>query len=775
MLVVLGVAAGQFYKAPSNAISIPGTDAQLAIDRANELFPDGGKGTGRIVFQVGDGQTIQDYKTQIDDLVKGVSDVEGVSAVASPFVSSDFISKSKKIGFAQVQLEDGLGSTDKATLDTVANLVDQSRVENLQIEIGGDLIDAAPGEILGVGEVVGLGVALLVLVMTLGSLIAAGMPIATALTAIGVSAAGLFALSEVVDISTTTPVLAIMLGLAVGIDYTLFIVNKYRTYARTGHSYKVAAELALATAGNAVIYAAMTVVIALAALSVVNIPFMTTMGLTGAASIAVAALVAISLTPALLSLAGHRVFSKKNREVVKIAQASKSKVTHAVDTKTVWYRWGQLLVKYPVVTLVAAIGIVGVIALPAKDLQLGLPTDQYAAKGSTERTAYEILEKGFGPGYNGPLAMVVEGLPEVSKKDEQLVRAKAMTEFQKQAKAGEAKQKAYFEAKAMRVNTLEQQYALQMEIAATQAKGEAQKQAALAKIEETVKQYAKYVQLQKIADEVAKQNNVASVQPALVKSNGSAGLIQIVPSSAPADQATTDLINSLRDTSTQDSLTEYKNVSFGVTGSTALQNDINAKLATALPQYLFVVVGLSLILLIVAFRSILVPIKATLGFLLSVFAMLGALVVVFQWGWFGVAEAPGPIVSFIPIIATGILFGLAMDYEFFLVSGMHEAYGKDKKKDARAAVLRGFGAGAKVVTAAGIIMVSVFAGFITNHDTTVQAIGFGLAVGILIDAFIVRMTIVPAVMTLLGRSAWWLPKWIDKRLPHVSIEGDANK
>jgi RND superfamily putative drug exporter len=209
-----------------------------------------------------------------------------------------------------------------------------------------------------------------------------------------------------------------------------------------------------------------------------------------------------------------------------------------------------------------------------------------------------------------------------------------------------------------------------------------------------------------------------------------------------------------------------------VTGSTAIEEDINAKLAAALPLYLGVVVGLSLLLLILAFRSILVPIKATLGFLLSVLAMFGAIVAVFQWGWFGITDAPGPIVSFIPIIATGILFGLAMDYEFFLVSGMHEAY--QKRKDAKAAVLDGFGGGAKVVTAAAIIMISVFAGFMTNHEAVIQSIGLGLAVGILVDAFIVRMTIVPAVMTLLGKSAWWLPKWLDKRLPHISIEGESD-
>jgi RND superfamily putative drug exporter len=321
--------------------------------------------------------------------------------------------------------------------------------------------------------------------------------------------------------------------------------------------------------------------------------------------------------------------------------------------------------------------------------------------------------------------------------------------------------------------TAQQQLALQQEAAQAQIAGEKQQQAALGRIEQTVDQYAKYVQLQKIATAISNLDNVEKTLPALVTDDGTAGIIQVVPKSAPADQATTKLIASLRTPTTQHDISGNSIVSLAVTGSTALQEDISAKLGAALPQYLAIVVGLSLVLLIIAFRSIIIPLKATLGFLLSVAAMFGALVAVFQWGWFGITDAPGPIVSFIPIIAIGFLFGLAMDYEFFLVSGMHEAFARTQ--DARQAVVRGFGMGSKVVTAAGIIMVSVFAGFISNHDDTIRAMGFGLAVGILIDAFIVRMTIVPAVMILIDRAAWWLPKWLDRRLPHVSIEGEESK
>jgi len=774
ILVVFGILASQFMKAPSSEISIPGTQAQRAIDRASQLFPDGGKGTGRIVFQTHDGKKIGDYKQVITDLSNKVAKVNGVSQVASPFVDASFISKSGTIAYAQVQLKNAAGATDPETLSKVKDAVAAARTSSLQIETGGDLVDKAPKDILGVGEVGGVVLALVVLVVTLGSLVAAGMPLVTALVGIGTSMAVLFSMSQLFTINSTTPVLAVMLGLAVGIDYSLFIISKYRTYLLAGYSREAAVGRALGTAGNAVVFAALTVVIALAALSIVNIPFMTTMGLVGAGSIAVAALVAISLIPALLRFAGEKVLGKKARQKAALAKQQKTEQSiHEINHATFWFRWGQTVSSHPIPFLLLGVVVIAAIAMPIKDMKLGLPTDQYAAQGSSERKAYDILSKGFGVGFNGPLTVVVEGLPKVSKADEQAVRSSAMAAFEKQVAAATAQQQAMFQQKAMRAVTLEQQMALQQEIAAAQAEGEKQKQEALVKIDQTVEQYAKLVQLKKVADAIATRDNVAKALPALAVKDGSAGIILVIPSSAPTAKKTTDLIASLRKASVQKELTKNADISLAVTGSTALQEDISAKLAAVLPQYLAIVVGLSLVLLIVAFRSIVVPIKATLGFLLSVLAMFGALVAVFQWGWFGLADAPGPIVSFIPIIAIGILFGLAMDYEFFLVSGMHESY--LNSKDAQRAVVNGFGAGSKVVTAAGIIMISVFAGFVFNHDATIQAMGFGLAVGILVDAFIVRMTIVPAVMVLLGQAAWWLPKWLGKMLPHISIEGEAEK
>ncbi len=773
ILGVLGFCAHLFMKPPTSAISIPGTEAQKAIDRAKELFPKNGKGSGHVVFEAKNGKKLVDFKPQIQETIRDIGKIEGVSAAIDPFSNDAFIDGTRTIGYASLQLAGEQGSVKESTIHAVEKKVASAKTNDLQIEIGGGLINNTPGEIIGVGEVFGVVIALVVLLMTLGSLVSAGMPILTAVLAIGISTAALFSLSQVISIGTTTPVLGVMLGLAVGIDYSLFIINRYRMLAREGYSYAEAAARSIATAGNAVVFAALTVVIALAALSIVNIPFMTTMGFAGAGSIAVAALVAISFVPALLRLAGDKVFAKKQRAKVAEAQERGVQDQSDVPQNTLWYRWGSGITRRPVAALVGAVVVIGIVAFPAKDLALGLPTDEFAASSSTERKAYDLITKGFGVGYNGPLIVVVEGLPKVTSADAAYVRAQAQAEFDRQVATATSQQEAYFRQQAELAVTYEQQTALQQQIVAAHQKAEALKQAGQKQIEQTVVDYAKFVQLKKVSDRIAELDDVKLAAPAQVTADGTAGIIQLVPQTAPSDDDTVRLINTLRSTSTQEEVTHRNGATLAVTGATALQNDINKKLAAALPEYLAVVVGLSLLLLIVAFRSILVPLKATLGFLLSVAAMFGAVVAVFQWGWFGLAAAPGPIISFIPIISIGVLFGLAMDYEFFLVSGMHESY--LRTKNAREAVVHGFGAGGKVVAAAGAIMVSVFAGFISNHDSTIQAIGFGLAIGILVDAFLVRMTIVPAIMTLLGRAAWWLPKWLDRVLPHVSIEGEEEK
>lgn len=772
IIALLGGLAAVYIKPVTNAISIPGTEAQKTLNRANELFPGAGKGSARLVFETPQNKTIYDYQQQITQSLDNIKKVSGVSGVVSPFVYDKAISADKHIAYAQVQLVQGNGSIEKTTIDSVKAKTDQLRSNGLVVETGGDLINRAPTEILGIGEIVGVLIALMVLVITLGSLVSAGMPIATALVAIGVSMGGLFALSQLVDITSTTPVLAIMLGLAVGIDYSLFIISKYRSYLLDGFSYKDAVGKSIATAGNAVVFAAVTVVIALSALSVVQIPFMSTMGLAGAGTIAVAAMVAITLIPALMGLAGDKIFGRKVRQSIKAAQVNGPRDEHAPHHETIWYKWGRAITRHPVVILVSALIVIGIVAWPARQLTLGLPTDENAVTTSTERKAYSMLERGFGAGFNGPLVVVAENMPKVSTDEKNAISGQIMTQYGQQVIQQRAALRQQFDIQISHASSKTEVDALESAYNQAFAEMSVKQQAALTQVQMQSQTAATMKQLSVIANNIKKNGNVQDVIPSAAVEDGSKGIIQVIPKQGPSDEQTRQLLAYIRDPSHRQELTGGMSASLAVTGSTALQMDINNKLSNALPLYLAVVIGLSLILLMIAFRSILIPIKATLGFLLSVAAMFGALVAVFQWGWLGIAQAPGPIVSFIPILAIGILFGLAMDYEFFLVSSMHESY--ERNRDAHRAVVDGFGLGSKVVTAAAVIMVAVFSGFIANHDATVQAIGFALAIGILIDAFIVRMTIVPAVMTLLGKSAWWLPKWLDRATPHISIEGEAD-
>ncbi|MGV9001617.1 MAG: MMPL family transporter [Candidatus Saccharimonadaceae bacterium] len=752
IIAVLGVVVSQVGFNTTSDISIPGTQAQTALTRFNELFPDTGAQSAKVVIEVPAGKQISDYKTQIDTLAKNVATVDGVTAAITPYVNTAAVSKDGTIGFITVQMKGkgGSGRLSEETIKGVNDYIQKAQIDDVTIVAGGDLVQQGVGEILGVGEISGLVLALVVLVVTLGSLIAAGMPLVTALIALGVSMLGLFSLSKTIDLTNTAPTLAVMLGLAVGIDYSLFIINRYRTYVIDGYEIKKAAGRAVSTAGNAVIFAAATVVIALAALSVVQIPFMTVMGLAAAGTVAIAALVAITLIPAMLGITKLHLFSRKTQRAIK-AQELKGVVHHEnVSHKTRWYHLGEKLTKYRKTTLVIAFGIIVLLAWPMTHLQLGLPTDETAAKGTSSRQAYELLAKGFGNGYNGPLLLVVEGTPATSVADTAAVSEKITEQYQTQ-----------LATKAQSLGITVQQ--LMMSLTPQQlAEGQATLKAQVA-------QYAPYYQLQLIAERMNNVDGVNQAQAVLVTDNGTKGVIQVTPTTGPSDEATKDLVAYFRKEDNQAALTKSSDVSIGVTGTTAVQIDINKKLADAMPVYLAVVVGLSFLILMIAFRSILIPIKATLGFLLSVAAMFGALVAVFQWGWLGITDAPGPIVSFIPIIAIGILFGLAMDYEFFLVSGMQEAF--HFSKDAKRAVVDGYAIGSRVVVAAALIMVSVFGGFITNHDATIQSIGFALSIGVFVDAFIVRLMIVPVVMSYLGKAAWWLPKWLDKILPKISIEG----
>ena len=689
-----------FQQPVSTQFKIPGTEAQNTIDTLTQKFPAVSGASARIVFAAPSGKSITDYQQVINQTVQEINKVDNVAVALSPF-TTQAISPDKRVGIAQVQFKVDRGGVTEEMTTAILRTLDGAKQAGLQAEASKDILGQPKPKLVGPGEILGFATAAMVLIITLGSLIAAGMPLVISLISVAIGVTGVFSLSGVVNISSTTPVLSIMLGLAVGIDYALFIISKYRKYLLEGISPSESAGRALATAGNAVIFAASTVIIALSGLSVVGIPFLTTMGLTAAGTVAIAAMVAVTLIPALVGFAGYKILNKKRRAALMDAKRA-YKHTHKEikppeeSLNTFSYRWAKKITNRPLLPIVTALVFLIIMALPITKIRLAFPGDGDAPTGTTERAAYDLVTNSFGPGFNGPLIVVAE-LPNGQTPDQQ-----------KQS-------------------------------------------------------------LGVLAQALNKVDGVQFAVPGAVNQSGDTAILQVIPKTGPSDKATKDLIKRIRaDREILVNNTGAKNLS--VTGATAISIDLDNKLANALPVYVLVVVGLSLLVLLVVFRSILVPIKATFGFLLSLAATLGALVALFQWGWFGIFQTT-PIVSFLPIIVVGILFGLAMDYEFFLVSGMHESYTVDKHH-AKKAVVNGFAHGARVVTAAALIMVSVFSGFMFSPEPMIQMIGFGLAIGILIDAFVVRMTLVPAVMALLGDAAWWMPKWLLKILPNISIEGN---
>ncbi|MFB9830801.1 MMPL family transporter [Actinoallomurus acaciae] len=687
LLAAFIVGALAFSGPTSSSFSIPGTEAQRAVDMLAERFPQASAGgaTARVVFAAPGGRrlTAPGDKAAVESVVNRLRSGPQVANVSDPFAAGA-INPARTVAYAQVTYRVPAVDLAGAARAALSRAVASGRDDGLTVEMGGDAAQEPSGQSLR--EVIGVAVAAIVLMVTFGSFTAAGLPLLTALIGIAVSMTAITTTTGFVELSASTPTLAVMLGLAVSIDYALFIVSRHRHELLAGHDAEEAAGRALGTAGSAVVFAGLTVVIALAGLSVVGIPVLTQMGLAAAASVLVAVLIALTLLPALLGFMGRRIVSRRFRRPRGPGDARRS-----------WgSRWARLVTGRPVPVLIVAVLGMTVLAAPALSLRLGLPDDSVAAPDTTQRKAYDMLADGFGPGFNGPLTLVVDA-----------------------AHSADPTEAA-----------------------------------------------------QRVRDAIAHRPDVAAATPAVFNPAGDTALMTVVPRSAPGSDATTDLVTAIRGEAA--GLRAETGADIAVTGLTALNIDMSAKLAGALAPYLALVIGLAVILLVLVFRSVLVPLKATLGFLLSVTATFGAVVAVFQWGWlagfFGVSQT-APILSALPIFVIGVVFGLAMDYQVFLVSRIREAYVGGEEP--AAAVVTGFGHSARVVTAAAVIMAAVFSGFMLSSDPLVKSIGFALAAATLFDAFVIRMTIVPAVMTLLGRSAWWLPRWLGRALPDVDIEGRA--
>lgn len=798
-LIALSLAIGAFLAfggALTTSISIPGTETERVTQRLTEEIGELGGGTGTVVFQTKDGSEFTEpQQQQIEELLTGIRSIEGVAEVVDPFAAAaereaqqrQLRDASTELDAAQEQIDDGSAQLNAALaqlegaqeqldaaiaaakaagtfqlaaaqfeaqqmqLDAGAEQLAAQRVElesnaddlmdgREQIENAQRLVNAAsdirtvtvdgataigavlfeddlfsiPSEVvvavtaelekvdiagvqidyysaaiataieglLGVGELVGIALALLVLVLMFRALLPAMLPIVSSVIGVGVGVAGSLALSSVVDMSSATPVLGMMLGLAVGIDYALFIINRHRQQLLAGVELGESIPLANGTSGNAVVFAGSTVLVALLALNVTGIPFVGVMGSVAAGCVLVAVLIAVTLTPALLSLVGPRVLNR--RAGARIGHESQARPNlEPMKTSRALVRAG-----------LAIIGLI-IIAIPALSMRLGMPDGSSEPTDSTQYRAYTAAADAFGAGLNSPLLVTV-ALPDPIEED------------------------------------------------------------ALVAIQADV------------ASQLLERDNVVAVAPVGVSDDRDFLAFQVVPIDGPNSESTEQLVHDLRN------LSPIGEIKLGVAGQASGNIDISEKLAGVLPVYLTLVVGLSFLILVLVFRSILVPLIATAGFVLSLFAAFGAVVAIYQWGWLGAAfgvHNPGPVLNFAPIVLMGVLFGLAMDYQLFLVTGMREAFAHGVP--ARMAVVAGLRNGRAVVTAAAIIMGSVFGGFVFSHIALVRPIGFGLAAGVLLDAFVVRLLIIPAVMHLLGEKAWWLPKWLDRVLPNVDVEGAA--
>jgi RND superfamily putative drug exporter len=693
LLTLAGVGAASAPTPGSTSFSIPGTEAQKAFDLLEERFPgmsaDGA--TARVVFKAPDGEkmTDADNKATVQKTVRELADGSEVASAVDPYQAKS-VSQDGTIAYAQISYKVSGMELEDASKDALEAAAEDARDAGLTVEVGGDALQAVPHT--SSAEIIGIAIAAVVLVITFGSLLAAGMPLLTAIIGVGIAVSSITALASPLGLDSTTSTLATMIGLAVGIDYALFIVSRYRAELAEGREREEAAGRAVGTAGSAVVFAGLTVVIALVGLAVVNIPMLTKMGIAAAGAVVVAVLIALTMIPALLGYAGRRI--RPAGEKSKLLGGGRARKNP--DRPNMGTRWASFVVRRPVAVLLLGVIGLGAAAVPVTSLELGLPDDGSQPTSTTQRRAYDLLSEGFGPGFNGPLMVVVDG------------------------------------------------------------KGSEDPQALFGDV----------------ADEVKGLDNVVTVTPPAPNKAGDTATITVIPDAKPSSATTEELVHAIRDTGAD--VTAGTDGQVLVTGATAMNIDVSEKLNDALLPYLALVVGLAFLLLIVVFRSILVPLKAALGFLLSVLAALGAVVAVFQWGWLaglmGVEET-GPVMSMMPIFMVGVVFGLAMDYEVFLVTRMREAYVHGEKPSQ--AVVTGFRHGARVVTAAAVIMMAVFAGFIGSSESMVKMIGFGLAIAVLFDAFIVRMAIVPAVLALLGHKAWWLPKWLDRALPNVDVEGEG--
>ena len=710
-IVAAQIASGWLGTDFRNSFALPGTDSQAAIDLLAERFPEASGDADTLVVRSDGAVTDPAVRAEVEALLAEIARVDSVTAVRSPYgpMGGSQISADGTVAYASIQYATAGIEVPRDDLEAVATLVEEAATPALEVSLGGQGVAALSHPEIGVWELVGVAFAALVLLLAFRSAVAMALPIVSAAAALGVAVGVIRLASHAMTVSDVAPVLGVLLGLGVGIDYALFIVNRHRVNLRAGASVRDSVALALDTSGRAVAFAGVTVVIALAGLFVTGIEFLYGMAMAAGVAVILTVLAAGTLLPALLKFAGHRVLSRANRRALAAGRA------HHEPAGRGFTRWAEVVARRPVTLVLIGVAVLGVVALPAADLRLGTADQGNNPLGTTTRRAYDTLAEAFGPGVNGPLVVAVD------------LSANPIP-----VPAGQADQ------------------------AAPAASGAAPRVPP---------------QLHDLMAGLRTDPGVAGVTGPVPNADGTAALIRVIPTTGPQDQETSDLIDRVRT-----DLVPATEASYGITvhvgGPTATFDEFAERVQDAIPEFIALVIGLSMLLLVLAFRSLLVPLVGALLNLLSAAAAFGVVVAVFQWGWgaelIGLGRS-GPIEPFLPVILFALLFGLSMDYQVFLVSRMHEEW--IRTRDNAAAVRVGHAATGKVIVVAASIMVFVFGAFVGGDARTIKLMGLGMAAAVLLDAFVIRMLIVPALMHRLGRANWWLPAWLDRVLPHLSIEG----
>ena len=678
-------AAGQY----SNVFNLPGTESQRTYDLLTERFPQQAGDSASVVFAVKDGGVLDaGNRPQIEKVRAEIAKSPEVLAVGDPFAEGAPVSQDGKITFATIQFRGAAGEADVKQIKEMAeNTLALDGQGGVQVALGGDIIHWSTAETGGAGELIGILVAALVLFLTLG-VVAMGLPLLNALFAMVVSLSLMAVLgTRVIDVVDWTPQLAAMIGIGVGIDYALLILNRFRLERGGGRDVREATLIALDTSGRAVLFAGIVVVIAMLGMLLLGISFLYGPAFGAALAVAATMVAALTLMPAIL---GTRIGRR-----IKVAKTDDGDGDGAdlADRETGFAaRWSRFVADHPLPVAVAALAVLIALALPALHMRLATSDASTYKKDDTARVAYDLLKQGFGPGFSAPLLIAVE-LP----------------------KSGD--------------------------------------QAALAQI----------------GDALREQDGIASVLPPQLNEAGDTATMIAYPTTTAQDERTDQVVKTAR-AETLPPVASATGTRISVGGTTASNIDFSKTIRDKLPLFIGVVVGLSLLLLGVVFRSILIPVKAGIFNLLSIAGAFGVVTLIFQDGNFAglFGDATGPIESFLPIMVFAVVFGLSMDYEVFLVSRMHEEW--VHTGDARYAVRHGLAMTGRVVTAAAIIMIAVFGAFAIGNERALAMMGVGFASAIFIDAFIIRLLLLPAVMHLAGPAMWWMPAWLDKRLPHFHIE-----